>query len=327
MTVSRAWSTPSASSVSGCVRGQHDRQRRVPRVRRGQGSRFSLVASLVALVGFMVGAVVGGHLARRGAAAAHLLATAAFVETVLVAAALVVVGSSGCRALAPRRPWPASWHWPWSPECRGPPPRGPRPHDDVLTMALTASPADPRSRPRGRRRLGGPPCSWCRGRAALVTHGQAWVALGVATGALLAVSVLAVRMSTRSPTPPDPVWRSRRTEGGPTRSVPTRRERRTGDVEDRIPGPRIDGNPDGARLIEAGNDVTVWNRTVERTVPLPGSAPRWLPHPLRPSVAASSWSPCWPRPTRSKRPVRGRGPRHRGGTGAGLDRHVDHRAR
>ena len=35
--------------------------------------------------------------------------------------------------------------------------------------------------------------------AALVTHGQAWVALGVATGALLAVSVLAVRMSHTEP--------------------------------------------------------------------------------------------------------------------------------
>jgi uncharacterized membrane protein YoaK (UPF0700 family) len=163
---------------------------------------FSLVASLVALVGFMVGAVVGGHLARRGAAAAHLLATAAFVETVLVAAALVVVGVvglpaplattsavAGLLALAMGVQNAVARHL-----------AVPDLTTTVLTMALTGFAADPRSRPRGRRAasvvamFGGAVVG-----AALVTHGQAWVALGVATGALLAVSVLAVRMSHTEP--------------------------------------------------------------------------------------------------------------------------------
>src|ERR1700690_3175064 len=50
---------------------------------------FSLVASLVALAGFMIGALAGGRVARRGGASAHLLAIGAVIETFLVAAALV----------------------------------------------------------------------------------------------------------------------------------------------------------------------------------------------------------------------------------------------
>jgi hypothetical protein len=59
---------------------------------------FSLIASLVALAGFMIGAAGGGRLARRGGAPARLLAFAAFVETLLVAAALVVVAVIGLPA-------------------------------------------------------------------------------------------------------------------------------------------------------------------------------------------------------------------------------------
>ena len=163
---------------------------------------FSLVASLVALAGFMIGAIVGGRLARRGGAAAHLLASGAVMETVLVAAALVVVvvaglpaplatasAVAGLLALAMGVQNAVARHL-----------AVPDLTTTVLTMALTGFAADPRSRPRGRRvasviaMFGGAVLG-----AVLVMHGQAWVALGVATGLLLAVAVLAVRMSHTRP--------------------------------------------------------------------------------------------------------------------------------
>ena len=157
---------------------------------------FSLVASLVALAGFMVGAIAGGRLARRGGAAAHLLAGAAVVETVLTAAALIVVAVAGLPAplattsavagllalamgvqIAVARQLAV-----------------PDLTTTVLTMALTGFAADPRSRPRARRAasviamFGGAVLG-----ATLVLQGRSWVALGVATALLLAVAVLAAR--------------------------------------------------------------------------------------------------------------------------------------
>jgi uncharacterized membrane protein YoaK (UPF0700 family) len=167
---------------------------------------FSLVASLVALAGFMVGAAVGGRLARRGGAATHLLATASFVETILVAAALAVVVAAGlpaplattsavagllalAMAMAMGIQNAVARHL-----------AVPDLTTTALTMALTGFAADPRSHPRGRRAasviamFGGAVLG-----AALVMHGQAWAALGVATGLLLAVAALAVSTSHTHP--------------------------------------------------------------------------------------------------------------------------------
>jgi uncharacterized membrane protein YoaK (UPF0700 family) len=57
---------------------------------------FSLAASLAALVGFVAGAGAGGRLIRRhGADRARLLATGSGAQLILVAAALVLVATSG----------------------------------------------------------------------------------------------------------------------------------------------------------------------------------------------------------------------------------------
>jgi len=157
---------------------------------------FSLVASLVALAGFMVGAVAGGRLARRGGVAARELAIAAFVETVLLAAALSVVlvvglpaplattsSVAGLLALAMGIQNAVARHL-----------AVPDLTTTVLTMALTGFAADPRSHPRGRRvasvvaMFGGALIG-----AELVMHGQAGAALGIATLVLLTVAALAAR--------------------------------------------------------------------------------------------------------------------------------------
>ena len=163
---------------------------------------FSLVASLVALAGFLVGAAAGGHLVRRGGEAARLLASAAFVESILVATALAVAvvtglpaplatasAIAGLLALAMGVQNAVARHL-----------AIPDLTTTVLTMALTGFAADPRHHPRGRRAasvvamFGGAVLG-----AALVIHGQAWAALGVATGLLLVVVALSAWTSHPDP--------------------------------------------------------------------------------------------------------------------------------
>jgi uncharacterized membrane protein YoaK (UPF0700 family) len=154
---------------------------------------FSLVASLVALVGFLAGAAGGGQLIRRGSANARLLAFAAFFESILVAAALAVVvvaglparlevasAVAGLLALAMGIQNAVARHL-----------AVPDLTTTVVTMTLTGFAADPRHHSRGRRAasviamFGGAVLG-----AALVIHGQAWEALGTAVGLLVAVAAV-----------------------------------------------------------------------------------------------------------------------------------------
>ena len=163
---------------------------------------FSLVASLVALAAFLVGAAVGGRLVRRGGKAARLLASAAFVESALVAAALVVVvvtglparlaiasAIAGLLALAMGVQNAVARHL-----------AIPDLTTTVLTMALTGFVADPRHHPRGRRAVS--VIAMFAGAllgAALVIHGQSEAALGAATGLLLMVAALSAWTSHPEP--------------------------------------------------------------------------------------------------------------------------------
>jgi uncharacterized membrane protein YoaK (UPF0700 family) len=158
---------------------------------------FSMVASLVALVGFLVGAAAGGRLVRRDAPAATLLATTALTECALVASAFVVAvfthfpapratisSMAGLLALAMGLQNAVARHL-----------AVPDLTTTVLTMALTGVAADPHVRPdhpRGRRlasvlaMFGGAVLG-----ALIVIHAHAAVALGIAAVLLLAVAFLA----------------------------------------------------------------------------------------------------------------------------------------
>jgi uncharacterized membrane protein YoaK (UPF0700 family) len=151
---------------------------------------FSLVASLVALAGFLAGAAGGGQLIRREGGEARLLAFAAFFESILVAAALVVVvvtglparlgvasAVAGLLALAMGIQNAVARHL-----------AVPDLTTTVVTMTLTGFAAD---HSRGRRAasviamFGGAVLG-----AALVIHAQAWEALGTAVGLLVAVAAV-----------------------------------------------------------------------------------------------------------------------------------------
>ena len=163
---------------------------------------FSLVASLVALAGFLAGAAGGGQLVRRGDGNARLLAFAALFESVLVAAALAVVVVSGLPArlgvtsavagllaLAMGIQNAVARHL-----------AVPDLTTTVVTMTLTGFAADPRHHSRGRRAasviamFGGAVLG-----AALVIHAQAWAALGTAIGLLVAVAAVSGWTSYRHP--------------------------------------------------------------------------------------------------------------------------------
>ena len=83
---------------------------------------FSLSASLAALAGFLVGALLGGSLTSRlGHDRGLLLRAGAAAELVLVAGALALALTAGLAT--PRRPATASprcWPWPWGSRTRWP---------------------------------------------------------------------------------------------------------------------------------------------------------------------------------------------------------------
>jgi len=163
---------------------------------------FSLVASLVAVAGFLAGAATGGRLVRRGTRGARLLETAAVLEFVLVAVALALVAwvglpaplattstVAGLLALAMGIQNAVARHL-----------AVPDLTTTVLTMALTGFAADPSDHPRERKALsviamfGGAVLG-----AVLVMHGQTSAALSVAAGLLLTVA--AVSRTTSNPHP------------------------------------------------------------------------------------------------------------------------------
>jgi uncharacterized membrane protein YoaK (UPF0700 family) len=161
---------------------------------------FSMVASLVALVGFLVGAGVGGRLVRRDFPAATLLAATALGECVLVAGTCVVAlfthfpapratmsSMAGLLALAMGLQNAVARHL-----------AVPDLTTTVLTMALTGVAADPHLRPdhpRGRRvtsvlaMFGGAVVG-----ALLVIHADVAAALGIAAVLLLVVASVAWRV-------------------------------------------------------------------------------------------------------------------------------------
>jgi len=160
---------------------------------------FSLVASLVALAGFLLGATGGGRLIRRDLGRARLLAVATFVEFVLVSAALGIAASThfpaplatissmaGLLALAMGLQNATARHL-----------AVPDLTTTVLTMALTGVAADSRVRsdhPRGRRvALVLAMFAGALVGALLVIHVHVVAALGIAAGLLLLVATIAVR--------------------------------------------------------------------------------------------------------------------------------------
>jgi len=160
---------------------------------------FSFVASLVALAGFLAGALLGGRLIRRGRVGAPLLAEVALAEFVLVVAALGIatgvafpapLGSisamAGLLALAMGLQNAMARHL-----------AVPDITTTVLTMALTGVVADPLRRAdhqRGRRMAS--VATMFAGAivgATLVIHDQVVAALGIAAGLLLLVGALAIQ--------------------------------------------------------------------------------------------------------------------------------------
>ena len=86
------------------------------------------------------------------------------------------------------------------------------------------------------------------------------------------------------------------------------------------------GSRMSARLLAAGHEVTVWNRTVEKTAPLARRAPPSRPLPRKPLRARTSCSPTSPTARRSEchhRPGRRAGGRP---AAADLRRHGHHRS-
>jgi len=78
------------------LRGQHDGQRGVRRLRHRGAPGFSLSASLFALAGFLAGAAVGGALiTRTGPDRAVLLRAGVAAELILAVAALILAALSG----------------------------------------------------------------------------------------------------------------------------------------------------------------------------------------------------------------------------------------
>lgn len=160
---------------------------------------FSLVASLVALGGFLVGATAGGRLIRRDLRRPRLLAVTAYVEFVLVAAALGIAASAhfpaplatissmaALLALAMGVQNATARHL-----------AVPDLTTTVLTMALTGVAADPRvpsDHPRGRRVAS--VLAMFAGAligALLVIHVVVAAALAIAAGLILVVATIAVR--------------------------------------------------------------------------------------------------------------------------------------
>ena len=132
-------------AARSCLRRQHDGQRRLPRLRVAGAQGFSIGASLVALVAFGLGSVLGGRIvARFGHHRGHHLAVATGAQALLLA----VVDDPRLRRLAPlrlrrplrahRRPQPGHGRA----ELERPPAGRPDLTTTVLTLTVTGIGAD-----------------------------------------------------------------------------------------------------------------------------------------------------------------------------------------
>ncbi len=61
------------------------------------------------------------------------------------------------------------------------------------------------------------------------------------------------------------------------------------------------GAPVAARLLEAGHEVVVWNRTAERARPLVERGAKQVGSPAEAAGRAEAVPPCWPPQPPSKR--------------------------